>query len=53
MGANANANLLEDWGGGSYLTEGQRDRGRDRERDRERYHSSVNGGGAGGAAGMG
>ena len=39
-----NANVVEDWGGGSYLTEGQRDRERERERDRERYHSFVNGG---------
>lgn len=51
MNANLpNANVVDDWGGGSYLTDGQRDRERERDRDRERYHSSVNGGGAGGAA---
>jgi len=42
-----NANVVEDWGGRSYLTDTQRDKEWERDRERERYHhSSVNGGGA-------
>ena len=42
-GASVNANLLnantvEDWGRGSYLTKGQRDREHKRECNHERYH---------------
>ena len=48
-----NANVVEDWGRGSYLTESQGGRERDHERDRENYHSSVNSGWAGGAMGGG